>query len=125
MTNRYAGEIHLNPVRILRNDDFNNDGQIKDIRKTLDEAIELTNLISKRLQQIKLWLEKENSFSAIQFQFAETGHISVKGLTDEQLKMLEAKGLIELFDFATDKEWVKKYGQRFGLIWENGRAVEI
>ncbi|MBK8292166.1 MAG: hypothetical protein IPK96_15765 [Flammeovirgaceae bacterium] len=62
---------------------------------------------------------------AIQFHFADAGYISIKGLSDDQLKQLAAKGLIELFDNAKDKDWVKKYGPQFGLIWENGRAVEL
>ena len=102
MTNRYAGEIHINPVRILRNDDFNNDGLIKDIQQTLAQAIELNHAISNRLQQLKKWMEKENNFSAIQFRFSESGHISVSGLSDDQLKMLASKGLIELFDLLDD-----------------------
>jgi hypothetical protein len=116
MINRYAGEIHINPIRVLRNDDFNNDGQIKDIEATL---------IAKRLQQLMTWLNKKNFPSSIQFQFAEGGYISLKGLPDHQLQELAAQGMIELFDFAEDKDWVKKYGQQFGLIWENGRSVEI
>ncbi len=124
MINRYEGEIHINPIRILRNDDFNNDGQIKDIKATLNQAIELNNKIGKRLQAINAWLEAKH-FSGVQFRFAEGGYISVKGLSDGQLKELASQGLIELFDFATDKEWVKKYGPQFGLVWENGRAVEI
>jgi len=124
MINRYEGEIHINPIRILRNDDFNNDGHIKDIKATLNQAIELNNKIGKRLQAINTWLEAKH-FSGVQFRFAEGGYISVKGLSDSQLKELASQGLIELFDFATDKDWVKKYGPQFGLIWENGRAVEI
>ena len=125
MINRYAGEVHINPIRILRKDDFNNDGQIKDILSTLKETIELNQEINDRLQKLKTWLEKGNTTAGIQFHFADTGHISVKGLSDLQLKELAAKGLIELFDFANDKSWLKKYGQQFGLIWEDGRAVEI
>ena len=123
MINRYAGEIHINPVRTLRNDDFNNDGHIKDIEATLAQALELNQKISTRLQLIQDWLKKSNA--AIQFHFTDAGYISMKGLSDVQLKELSAKGMIELFDFATDKSWVKKYGQQFGLIWENGRAVEL
>ena len=125
MINRYAGEIHINPIRILRNDDFNNDGQIKDIEATLKEAIELNQKIAVRLQQLMSWLSKKKFPSSIQFQFAEGGYISLKGLPDHQLKELAAQGMIELFDFAKDKDWVKKYGSQFGLIWENGRSVEI
>ena len=125
MINRYAGEIHINPIRILRNDDFNNDGQIKDIHATIKEAMELNQKISSRLQELSLWLKKKNFPSSLQFQFAEGGYISIKGLPDHQLKELAAAGIIELFDFATDKDWVKKYGAQFGLVWENGRSVEI
>ncbi|HNV29834.1 MAG TPA: hypothetical protein PKJ83_11895 [Cyclobacteriaceae bacterium] len=125
MINRFAGEIHINPMRILRNDDFNNDGHIKDIEATLKEAIELNQKINIRLQQLKAWLEKGNASGSIQFHFADAGYISVKGLSDSQLQQLSVKGLIELFDYATDREWVKKYGSQFGLIWEDGRAVEI
>jgi hypothetical protein len=125
MINRYAGEIHINPIRVLRNDDFNNDGQIKDIEATLKEAIELNQKIAVRLQQLTAWLRKKNFPSSLQFQFADGGYISLKGLADHQLQELAAQGMIELFDFATDKEWVKKYGAQFGLIWENGRSVEI
>jgi len=124
MVNRYEGEIHINPIRILRNDDFNNDGQIKNIEATLNQAIELSQKISARLLAIKSWLEAKK-FAGPQFRFAEGGYISVKGLSDAQLKELAAQGLIELFDFATDKNWVKKHGPLFGLAWENGRAVEI
>ena len=125
MVNRYAGEIHINPIRILRNDDFNNDGQIKDINATLKEAIELNKEIAERLQQLQNWLSQRNFPSSLQFQFAEGGYITIKGLPDHQLKELAAQGIIELFDFATDKDWVKKYGAQFGLVWENGRSVEI
>ncbi len=124
MVNRYEGEIHINPIRIMRYDDFNNDGHIKDIKTTLDQAIELNTKIGKQLQAIKVWLEVKH-FSGVQFRFAEGGYISVKGLSDSQLKELASQGLIELFDFARDKDWVKKNGHQFGLIWENGRAVEI
>ena len=124
MINRYAGEIHINPVRILRNDDFNNDGQIKNINGTIELAMELNQQIGIRLQMILGWLKKGSGSSA-QFHFAEGGYISVRGLSDTELKELSAKGMIELFDFATDKSWVKKHGQHFGLIWENGRAVDI
>ena len=125
MINRYAGEIHINPIRVLRNDDFNNDGQIKDIEATLIEAIELNQEIAVRLKLLKAWLNKKNFPSSIQFQFAEGGYISLKGLPDQLLRELAAQGMIELFDFATDKDWVKKFGSQFGLIWENGRSVEI
>jgi len=124
MMNRYAGEIHINPMRVLRNDDFNNDGHIKDIEATLKETIELNQKINNRLQILKTWLEKGNG-SGSQFHFADAGYISVKGLSDSQLQQLASRGLIELFDYATDRDWVKKHGAQFGLIWEGGRAVEI
>jgi hypothetical protein len=125
MVNRYAGEIHINPIRILRGDDFNNDGHIKDIEVTLKEAIALTQQINERLNKLQTWLGKGNTTAGIQFQFADGGYISVKGLSDEQLQKLAKQGLIELFDYATDRDWVKKYGMLFGLIWEGGRAVEV
>jgi len=125
MVNRYAGEIHINPIRVLRNDDFNNDGQIKDIEATLKEAMVLNQKIASQLQQLMTWLNKKNFPPSLQFKFAEGGYISLKGLPDPQLKELAAHGIIELFDFATDKDWVKKYGAQFGLVWENGRSVEI
>ncbi|MEY4930024.1 MAG: hypothetical protein RI909_748 [Bacteroidota bacterium] len=125
MVNRYAGEIHINPVRVLRGDDFNNDGHIKNIEDTLEEAIALNEEINSRLRGIKAWLEKGNAAAGIQFHFADGGYISVKGLSDAQLQQLASKGLIELFDYATDRDWVKKYGMQFGLIWEGGRAISI
>ena len=124
MINRYSGEIHINPIRILRNDDFNNDGQIKDIEATLSQALSLNQKISDQLKLIQAWLKKNNS-AGVQFQFTDAGYISLKGLSDSHLKELAAKGMIELFDFAKEKSWVKKYGQQFGLIWEDGKAVEI
>jgi hypothetical protein len=125
MINRYAGEIHINPIRTLRNDDFNNDGHIKDIEATLEEAITLTQQINERLQKLKAWLGKANATAGIQFHFADGGYISIKGLSDDQLKQLAAKGWIELFDNASDRDWVKRHGMLFGLIWENGRAISI
>ncbi len=124
MINRYAGEIHINPIRVLRNDDFNNDGHIKDIEATLEEAITLTQQINERLQKLKAWLGKGNT-TGIQFHFADGGYISIKGLSDDQLKQLALKGWIELFDHATDRDWVKRHGMLFGLIWEDGRAVQL
>lgn len=125
MINRYAGEIHINPIRTLRNDDFNNDGHIKDIEATLEEAILLTQQITERLQKFKNWLGKGNASAGVQFHFADGGYISIKGLSDDQLKQLASNDLIELFDYATDRDWVKRHGMLFGLIWENGRAVKI
>jgi len=125
MINRYTGEIHVNPMRLLRNDDFNNEGHIRNIDETLKEAVSLTKKISERLQQLIDWLGKNNAPGTLQFHFAEGGYIAIKGLQDSQLLQLKSKGWIELFDNATSKEWVKKYGPQFGLIWEDGRAVEI
>jgi len=124
MTNRYAAEIHINPIRFLRNDDFNNDGHIEDIKGTLAEAIKLNETISERLHHIQAWL-KQGDYKSVSFHFADGGYISMKGASDKQLLELKSKGLVELFDFATDKSWVKKHGQQFGLIWEDGKAVEI
>jgi len=124
MINRYAAEIHVNPIRFLRNDDFNNDGHIEDINSTLAEAIKLTDTIGERLQHIQAWLQ-QGDYKSVSFHFTEGGYISMKGASDSQLLELKSKGLIELFDFAKDKSWVKKYGQQFGLIWEDGKAVEI
>ncbi len=125
MTNRYAGEIHINPIRVLRKDDFNNDGLIKDIEATLKEAIDLNQKIAERLQKLNVWLDKKKYSPAIRFQFAEGGYISMNGLPDHQLRELASQGMIELFDYATEREWVKKYGADFGIVWQNGRGVEI
>ncbi|MCU0357977.1 MAG: hypothetical protein MUE95_10380 [Cyclobacteriaceae bacterium] len=123
--NRYAGEIHLNPVSILRNHDFNNEGDIADIQLTLQEALDINERISNRIRLLKEYLMQYRSGSRLQFNFAPGGYIAVKGLDDHELLDLEAQGLIELFDFATDRDWVKKYGRHFGLVWENGRAIRI
>lgn len=125
MINRYAGEIHINPVRVLRGDDFNNDGRISDIEATLKEAIELNQAITERLRGIASWLKKGSATAGVKFHFAEGGYISMNGLSDDQLCQLAAQGLIELFDYATDRDWVKKYGTQFGLVWERGKAVAI
>lgn len=125
MINRYAGEIHINPIRVLRNDDFNNDGRIANIEATLKEAADLNQKIGQRLHQLQDWLAAKKFPGSLQFHFAEGGYIGMKGLADEQLKELAQMGIIELFDFATDKDWVKKHGHLFGLIWEDGHAVEI
>jgi hypothetical protein len=77
------------------------------------------------MSTIKSWIEAKKSSGGVQFRFAEGGYISIKGLSDGQLKELASQGLIELFDFATSKDWVKKHGHQFGLIWEDGRAVEV
>lgn len=124
MTNRYAGEIHINPISQLRNGDFNNDGRIQDAEATLTEALELNQKIGFKLQQLKIWIDTKKS-GLVQFHFADGGYISVSGLPDSQLKELASRGLIQLHDFATDKNWVKKFGHHFGLIWEDGQAVEI
>jgi hypothetical protein len=123
--NRYAGEIHLNPVPVLRNFDFNNEGHIPDIETTLADAIRLTHEINSRLQQLKNRLTSLELKADARFHFAPGGYISVTGLTDAQLLSLKREGLIELFDYATDREWVKRYGHLFGLVWEKGRAVEV
>jgi hypothetical protein len=125
MVNRYAGEIHLNPVPALRNFDFNNEGEIPDIEVTLAEAIRLTDQIKTNLHELKRVVSGNDSMGSARFNFAPGGYISVNGLTDDQLKELNRKSLIQLFDFATDREWVKRFGHHFGLIWENGRAVEL
>ncbi len=125
MVNRYAGEIHLNPVPVLRNNDFNNEGEIQDVEATLTQAIGLTAGIGSRLQELKRLVAEKYFPVNTRFHFAPGGYISIHGLTDGQLKELNRKGLIELFDFATDREWVKRYGHHFGLTWEHGRAVEL
>lgn len=125
MMNRYSGEIRINPISILRNDDFNNEGEIADIHETLQEAIAINNEISGRLTRLTRYLRENHSLARLQCHFAPGGYIAVNGLTDEQLLDMKQKGLIELFDFATDRDWVKKYGRQFGLVWENGRAVRI
>ena len=125
MVNRYAGEIHINPMRILRNDDFNNDGHIKDIEATLKETIALNQEINNRLKNLQAWLEKGNGSAGMKFHFADGGYISVSGLSDVILQQLAARGWIELFDHATDRIWVKKYGMQFGLVWKNGKAIEV
>jgi type I site-specific restriction endonuclease len=124
MINRYAGEIHINPISQLRNGDFNNDGRIQNVDATLREAVEFNQRIGFKLQQLKAWLHTNKS-GLLQLHFADGGYISLSGLTDSQLKELESKGLIQLHDFATDKNWVKKFGHHFGLIWEDGQAIEI
>lgn len=123
MVNRYAGEIHINPMRVLRNDDFNNDGKINDIVATFKQVIALNQKVNDRMQRLLDWLAKDNA--APSFQYADGGYIAIHGLSDKQLQQLASKGLIELFDHATSKEWVMKYGHYFGLMWEDGRAVEI
>jgi hypothetical protein len=124
MVNRYAGEIHLNPVPVLRNFDFNNEGHIPDIKVMLDDAIRLSGEIAARLQQLREFLDKPN-FSEAKFHFAPGGYVSITGLPDAQLIALHEQGLIQLYDFASDREWVMRYGHLFGLVWENGRAVEV
>lgn len=125
MINRFAGEIHLNPVPILRDNDFNNEGEIPDIDRTLADAIQLADQIRANLTELKKIVAGNESMGKARFNFAPGGYISINGLTDIQLKNLHERGLIQLFDFATDREWVKRYGHLFGLIWENGRAVEL
>lgn len=125
MINRYAGEIRINPMPVLRNDDFNNDGRISNIEEVLQQALKVNHQISERLTQLQALLKKGNLASGVQFNFADGGYISVKGLPDSDLLTLHKKGIIELFDYATDKSWVKKHGAQFGLIWEDGRAVAL
>jgi hypothetical protein len=124
MVNRYAGEIHLNPIANLRGGDFNNDGRIDDINLTLTKAIDITREIEKKLSSIRLWLKSNDSHSA-RFHFADGGYISIEGLPDIQLKALSGLGLIQLYDFAVDKNWVKKFGHHVGLIWKDGQAIDI
>ncbi|MGC4020716.1 MAG: hypothetical protein QM734_01625 [Cyclobacteriaceae bacterium] len=78
MVNRYEGEIHINPIRVLRNGDFNNDGHIKDIDVTLNQAVELNQKISERLIALRSYF-KERKFSGIQFRFAEVVTSALKG----------------------------------------------
>ena len=125
MVNRYAGEIRINPIAILRNDDFNNDGEIKDINIVFSETIKINQTVSDRISRLKAYLEAKGFSENVGFNFAEGGYIAMKGFTDQELMDMKAKGLIDLFDFACDKSWVKKYGAQFGLIWEDGRAVKI
>ncbi|MFN3840230.1 MAG: hypothetical protein ACK4RF_05940 [Cyclobacteriaceae bacterium] len=125
MVNRYSGEIHLNPVPRLRNNDFNNEGNIPDINATLTDAIRLLDEIRERLQEVRRATSTLSFMGEARFHFAPGGYISITGITDDQLKELHRKGLIELFDFATDRNWVKRYGHLFGLSWENGQAVEL
>jgi hypothetical protein len=125
MINRYEGEIRINPVAILRNNDFNNEGDIADILDTLQQAIAINERINERLNKLKAFLD-ENAFTArATFNYAPGGYISMKGFSDAELLDMQSKGLIDLFDFATDRDWVKRYGARFGLTWENGRAVSL
>lgn len=124
MINRYAGEIRINPMPVLRNDDFNNDGRINNIEEVLQQALKVNQQVSERLTQLQALLKKGNLTQGAQFNFADGGYIAIQGLPDSELLTLHKKGIIELFDYATDKSWVKKYGAQFGLIWEDGRAVE-
>lgn len=123
MINRYAGEIRINPVAILRNDDFNNDGAIASINEVLHQTLEINEAISQRVSKLKAHLLSTVFSGPIEFHFSDGGYIGMKGFTDEELLDMKSKGLIDLFDFATDKNWVKKYGVNFGLAWEDGRAV--
>jgi hypothetical protein len=125
MINRYAGEIRINPIAILRNHDFNNEGEIDDILKTIKQAIDLNNQINDRLQKLMAYLVEHGLTARASFNFAPGGYIAMRGFRDDELQDLNKKGLIDLFDFASDRDWVKKYGARFGLIWENGRAVSL
>jgi hypothetical protein len=120
--NRYAGEIHINPIAILRNNDFNNDGRIDDIQPLLEQVLALNRSISERVEKVR---KRIGAAPGAQFYFAEGGYIGMRGFSDEQLLEMQKEGLIDLFDFACDRDWVKKYGSQFGLVWEDGRAVEV
>jgi hypothetical protein len=123
MINRYAGELRINPIAILRHGDFNNDGKIHDIDATLRDALDAVTTIHARLEKLKDYLTETKASARIEFFFADAGYIGMNGFTDAELLSLNRKGLIDLFDFATDKSWVKKYGAQVGLVWEDGRAV--
>ncbi|MBX2964004.1 MAG: hypothetical protein KF687_15940 [Cyclobacteriaceae bacterium] len=125
MVNRYSGEIRINPIAVLRGDEFNNDGAIDNIDEVLAKTLDIQAEISNRLKKLKAYLNSEGSSSGVEFFFADGGYIGMRGFTDAQLLNMKSKGLIEIFDFATDKSWVKKYGAQFGLLWEDGRAIEI
>ena len=123
--NRYSGEIRINPVAILRNDDFNNDGEIHDIDQVLVETMKINSRISARIEKLRAYLAANEFSGNIAFNFSEGGYIAMRGFSDSELLDMNSKGLIDLFDFANDKSWVKKYGVQFGLVWEDGRAVKI
>ena len=125
MVNRYAGEIRINPIAILRKDDFNNDGEIDDIEEVFSETIKINQAISDRILKLGAYLKIAVVSGNTRFNFSEGGYIAMKGFTDQELLDMKSKGLIDLFDFATDREWVKKYGAQFGLVWEGGRAVKM
>jgi wobble nucleotide-excising tRNase len=125
MINRFSGEIHINPIVALRKGDFNNDGLIEDIASIVDQAVQFNVIANEKLRKIKEWLARKNSLPSATFSFTDGGFISINNLPDTQLKEMASQGLIDLFDFANNKDWVKKHGHEFGLSWENGRAVEI
>ncbi len=125
MVNRYAGEIRINPIAILRNDDFNNNGEISDINEVFSETLRINHATSDRIMKLKAYLEANGLSGSTRFNFADGGYIAMKDFTDQELLDMKSRGLIDLFDFACDREWVKKYGVQFGLIWEGGRAVKI
>lgn len=125
MVNRFAGEIRINPVAVLRNDDFNNFGEIKDIDALLQNTIELNHQTNEKIKRLKAYLTSRKAAGQVEFNFAEGGYISMKGFSDRELQEMKAAGLIDLFDYASDRDWVKKYGMQFGLTWENGKAVKI
>lgn len=124
MINRYEGEIRINPISILRNNDFNNSGEIDDIQTTLSKTLELYKQMSEQLIALKTYLQKQPALN-YEFYFADGGYIGMKGFNDHELLELNSNGLIHLYDNAIDKNWVKKYGSMFGLTWEEGRAIEI
>lgn len=118
MVNRYAGEIRINPIAILRKDDFNNSGEIENIEQMLAQTIQLHESIRAKLMRLKEYLRKYPSANR-EFFFADGGYIGLKGFADTELLALKSEGLIDLFDFAVDKGWVKKYGAQLG-----GEAVK-
>lgn len=123
--NRYSGEIHINPVPILRDNDFNNDGHIADINEVFDRTISLNHTISERIKALRNYLAAQTLPSEPRFHFAPGGYIEISEVPDKILIEMQSKGLLDLFDWATDKEWVKRFGRHFGLVWENGRAVDL
>ena len=125
MINRYAGETRINPIAILRNDDFNNSGEIRDIDDLLAETISIQNMMTDRLKRLKAYLMTMKLSGAPTFRFSEGGYIAMGGLSDQELIRMKSQGLIELYDYANERNWVIKHGAQFGLTWEGGRAIEV
>jgi hypothetical protein len=121
--NRYIGEIRINPVAILRKDDFNNDGEIENMNDLLSEAIGVNRSISDRVIRLQAYLNEKGFSGKVGFNFDDGGYIAMRGFSDTELLEMRSKGLIDLFDRASDKSWVKKYGSQWGLIWEDGRGA--